>query len=430
MKRILFLTAILWSLIASAQFKGANVRKFIPNCKPYHLKLFSIYPTPIDNNLYVITGKIPGKAEIGFLIRDKTDKLSFSSIGRFWSRSKKIRPSDDYAMQLAVRECTPPKGYDGEILEEKFVTISETELMYWRKYKKAFNAKEQDSVEMIQVSYVATHPSIKNEIVTFDLFNIGTNLSVDSTIILAKKYIAFIKPNTALYNKKWGVETDVNILFGTQSVETELAYVKKDNLGNSYFYKLALNSGNLSGPALVVSRHLKQNFWLKAGIGVHAGREVSYDSLYKRGDYYLPPILYDVTFSSSDVNYVKLGFEKKFYLGKRHSINAVANMNYSFGNINFKMTGKQTISGPQKEYLLEYKNSPGFDLGVKYQFYFSNQRWGFDAGFKYLYSAYEIKSYKVDGVESDIETSPYFFKKMNKLDISGLEFFIGGFVNF
>lgn len=431
MKKIFLIVTILLNIGLFAQFKGSNVRKLERTSNmPIHLKLYSIYPKQIDEDLYLLTGKIPGKAEVGFLIRDKSDKLSFSSLARFWSKSKKIKPGDDYAFQLAARECLPPKGFEGELEGEKFIKLSDTEMLYWRKYKKEFNSKEQDSIEMVQVSYIATHPSIKNEIISFDLFNIGSELSVDSAITLSKKFITFIKAKTALYNKNWSVETDVNMLIGMQQVETELAFVQKDNLGNSYFYKIALNTGNLAGPGILFSRHIKQNYWLKAGVGVHMGREQGYDSLYKRGDYYLPPILYDVNFTSSDINYVKLGLEKKFYLGKRQSINALVNVNYSFGNISFGMSGKESIEGPVKMYKVEYKNSAGFDFGAKYQFYFNNQRWGFDAGIKYLYGVYNMKSYKINDVENDISTSPYFFQKMNKLDISGLEFLIGGFVQF
>lgn len=431
MKKVFLLSILLLSISVSAQFKGANVRKLESTSgKPYHLKLFSIYPKQIDKNLYVMTGKIPGKAEVGFLIRDNSDKLSFSSIARFWSKSKKLKQGDDYAFQLALRECAPPKGFDGELEGEQFIKLSDSEMMYWRKYKKMFNSKEQNSIEMVQVSYVANHPGIKNEIILFDLFNIGSNLSVDSAITLSKKYITFIEAKKALYNKNWAIETDVNALFGTEQLETGLSYVEKDNFGNSYFYRITLKAGNLSGPGIVFSRHIKQNFWLKVGAGIHVGREQVYDSLYKRGDYYLPPILYDVKFTSSDINYVKLGLEKKFYLGKRQSINALMNVNYSFGNISFSMSGKESIEGPLKTYKMEYKNAAGFDFGAKYQFYFKNQRWGFDAGIKYLYNVYEIKSYKINDVENDISTSPYFFQKMNQLDISGFEFLIGGFVQF
>lgn len=431
MKKILLFFTILSSVNLSAQFKGANVRKIErPSGISIHLKLFSIYPKQFDKDLYLLTGKIPGKAEAGFLIRDKSDKLSFSSIARFWSKSKKVKPGDDYAFQLAARECLPPKGFEGELEAEQFIKLSDTEMLYWRKYKKEFNSKEQDSIEMVQVSFIATHPSIKNEIISFDLFNIGSELSVDSAITLSKIYISFIKAKTALYNKNWSIETDENLLLGMQQVETELAYVQKDNLGNSYFYKIALNSGNLSGPGILFSRHLKQNYWLKAGVGFYLGREQSYDSLYKRGDYYLPPILYDVNFTSSDINYVKLGLEKKFYIGKRQSINALVNVNYTFGNISFGMSGRESIDGSVNKYKIEYKNSAGFDFGAKYQFYFNNQRWGFDAGVKYLYGVYNMKSYKINAVENDISTSPYFFQKMNKLDISGLEILIGGFVQF
>ena len=150
MKKLVLLFVLLLSINSPAQFKGTNVRKLEGGTvKPSHLKLFSIYPKQIGEDMYVLSGRLPGKAEAGFLIRDRSDKLSFSALARFWSKSKKVRKGDDYAFQLALRECGPPKGYDGELEGEAFVKLSDAEMMYWRKYKKAFNIKEQDSQKLL-----------------------------------------------------------------------------------------------------------------------------------------------------------------------------------------------------------------------------------------------------------------------------------------
>ncbi len=432
MKAILNIITVclLLNLSCFAQFKGASVKLHKPKSKPFYLKSFSVQAPHSNQEFYIITGKIPGKAEIGFLVSDKTDKLSFYTLARYWNQNKKINKGDEYAMKLAAREYMEPKGYEGTLIEEKFIPQEDKSMLYLRKYAQAFNKKEQDTIEMAEVTYIQKNPKTTNEIIAFDLLMIGNNLSLDSCLSIAKSHIALIKPYSPAYNKKWNIETGVFMPFGFGQVQTDLSYVKVDNLKNLYFYKLSLTPGNLTGPSISLSRNVKGNFWATVGFGSYTSNEYGYDSLYRRGSYDAPPVLYDVKFSSSSLDYVRAGCEYRFYLNKRHSINALFNLKYSYGDKFIQLAGKQSLNGPTDTYKINYKNAAGFDFGLKYQFYFKNQRWGFNTGLKYLYTQYEMEKFTVNGEEKDISTAPYFFPKIKTMDISGLEFILGGFFQF
>lgn len=91
----------------------------------------------------------------------------------------------------------------------------------------------------------------------------------------------------------------------------------------------------------------------------------------------------------------------------------------------FELRSQASESSPETVYTVNYEGTPGLEFGCKYRYFFKRHNIGIIAGWKSTVQSFNYNSYNINGVESDIDNVPYFFKNMKSYNISGFEILFG-----
>lgn len=424
-KLFTFIILVIFSDSGFAQLKKISFRP-LKSKESFHLRTSKINAfDDLNKNYLFVRGKSPLKPEIGLLVPEENGKHTFKTFVRVWSKRKRIANGDEIIFRIVANSITLPKEYIEPKAIQRKITKSETEFVLIREFEKAYNNYEKDSIKMVQITYVKKLPEHNNEIVIVDYFELDREIDSDKCyekLIAITDHITPIKP---FYNKKWDVNSSVNIPFGYASYPTDLGYVIQNKTTKEYLpYKIDLNPGNITGGGINFGRHIYRNIWVNLGVYNYGGNSKTYDSLYRRGDYLGKIILYDTKFSSGSITSYKMNIEKRIFVGKSQSIDLIIGGNY-YTPTYFSMVEKTTKNGPEFEHRINYYWSLGFEFGCKYRALLFKQRLALIIGWKSLSINYKFKDYTVNNVQSDFNKAPYFLPSIKTLNVSGFEILFG-----
>ena len=408
-----------------AQLKKLTFKKLTPK-QSFTLRTSKLSSyEELNNNYYLVRGKSPAKPDIGMIIPDSSGKHTFKTFVRVASKRKRIGNGDEVNFRIVANNIQLPKEYVGAKAIQTKINKSENEFILLREFEKTYNYYEKDTIEIVEITYVKKLSEYPNELLVVDLIEIGRDVNSDKSLAELTAITNHITPIKPFYNKKWDVNSTVNIPFGYSSYPTDLGYVVKNNKTSEYDpYKIDLNAGNLTGGGINAGRHIYRNLWVNLGIYNFGGNSGSYDSLYKRGDYLGKVILYDTKFSSGSITSFKLNLEKRIFVGRSHSIDLIIGGNYNAPTY-FSMTEKTTRSGPVKEHRINYDWSWGYEFGCKYRALLFKQRLSLTAGWKSVSLIYKYKNYTVNETSGDYNSAPYFLQTIRNLNVSGFEIILG-----
>ncbi len=424
-KYFTFILFVVLGFSGLAQLKKLTFKEIKPNScftlRTYKINAFD----ELNKDYLLVKGKAPLKPEYAFIIPDKTGRHTFNTMVRTWSKRKRIAKGDETIFRIVANSILLPKEYIGAKATQNKTVINESEYILIKEYEKTYNAYENDTIEMVQLTYVKHLTEYTNELVIVDLLEINKDIDLEKckeNLNAFINHISLIKP---FYNKKWDVNSTVNIPFGYNSYPTDLGYVVKNNLTKEYLpYKIDLNPGNITGGGINVGHHIYRNLWVNLGIYNYGNNSKTYDSLYRRGDYLGKIILYDTKFSSGSITSYKLNIEKRIFVGRSQSVDLIIGGN-CYAPTYFSITEKTTKNGPVYEHRINYDWSYGFEFGCKYRALLFKQRLALTVGWKSLSITYKFKNYTVNEVAGDFSKAPYFLPSIKNLNVSGFEILFG-----